>query len=152
MADARNIGRNFNTVCQPDARDFAQRRIRLLRSLGIYAGANSTFLRTRLQRRARRLVTGPFTACLHELIKRWHYRTPRRGTPRHKYVHRDKDSLVAGSRTGLTPSHTHARSLDTEPLGKKGVRFPVLTVADDGDATPKLGGAPFRLLFPHSLA
>src|SRR6266849_1030259 len=74
VADARNVSRHFNPIGQPYARDFPQRRVRLLGSLGVHARTNSALLRTRLQRRTRRLVARPFAALHHELIKCRHSR------------------------------------------------------------------------------
>ena len=62
VPDARNVGRDLDAVCQPHARDFAQRRVRFLRRLGIDTRAHAAFLRRALQRRAGRLVLDPLAA------------------------------------------------------------------------------------------
>src|SRR5271166_3060669 len=72
VAYAWNVGRHFNSIGQPHARHLAQCRVRFLRSLRVHAGANAALLRTSLQRRARRLVTGPLPALSHQLVKRRH--------------------------------------------------------------------------------
>src|SRR5208337_3090320 len=74
MANTRDIRRHFDSIRQPNARYFTQRRVRLLRRLGIHARAHSALLRTRLQSRTRRLIPGPLAAKFHQLIKRRHSR------------------------------------------------------------------------------
>ena len=74
MANARNIRRHFDAIGQADARHFAERRVRLFRSLGIHTRAHAALLRTRLQSRTRRLIPGPLAAKFHQLIKRRHSR------------------------------------------------------------------------------
>jgi hypothetical protein len=69
MADTRNVRCNFNSIRQPDASDFAQRRVRLLRRLGIDAGANTATLWRLLQCRTGCLVLGLGSASAHKLIK-----------------------------------------------------------------------------------
>src|SRR5208337_2470172 len=49
VPDPRDIGCNFNTVCQADAGDFAQGRIGLLGRRRIYANTNSALLRAALK-------------------------------------------------------------------------------------------------------
>src|SRR5205085_12893 len=56
VADARDVGRHLDAVGQPDARDLAQRRVRLLRGLGEDADADAALLRAVLQRGALRLA------------------------------------------------------------------------------------------------
>src|SRR5206468_6309689 len=51
VADAGDVRRDFDAVRQTDARDLAQRRVRLLRRRCVDARANPTLLRARLQRR-----------------------------------------------------------------------------------------------------
>src|ERR1043166_8491062 len=51
VANAGNVGRHLDAVGEPDARDFAQRRVRLLRRRRVDADANAALLRTSLQRR-----------------------------------------------------------------------------------------------------
>src|SRR5438309_718487 len=48
VADTRNVSRNFNPVREPDARDFSQRRVRLLRCLGIDTSTDPSLLRASL--------------------------------------------------------------------------------------------------------
>src|SRR5579863_7373413 len=72
VADARDVSGYFNAVGQAHARYLAQRRIRLLRSLGVNTGADATLLRTSLQRRAGRLVPGPLAPLRHQLIESRH--------------------------------------------------------------------------------
>ena len=72
VADARNIGGHFDSVGGPYARDLAQRRIRLLGSGSVDAGANSALLRAAIQRRARSLPPWRFTPITHKLVKRRH--------------------------------------------------------------------------------
>src|SRR5215203_3196195 len=45
MADARNVGCHLDAVCEPHARDLAQRGVRLLRRLGEHAHADAALLR-----------------------------------------------------------------------------------------------------------
>src|SRR5207248_1059340 len=69
VADARDVCRYFDPVGQADTRYFSQRRVRLFRRLGIDARSNPALLRTRLERRARRLVLGRSAPELDQLIK-----------------------------------------------------------------------------------
>src|SRR5689334_16180744 len=46
VADAGDVGGDFNAVGEANAGDFAQRRVRLLGGLRVDAGANTTLLRT----------------------------------------------------------------------------------------------------------
>src|SRR5262245_24384600 len=76
MALARDVADHLETVGQPDLRDLAQRRVRLLRGRGVDAGANAALLRRILQRRHRvaRLDRSPRLA--DQLIDRRH-RSPK---------------------------------------------------------------------------
>src|SRR5271165_2206812 len=69
VADAGNVGRDFDTVGQPHTRDLAQRGIRLLRRLGVDAGTDTALLRTGLQRRTGRLVLRRCPALAHQLVE-----------------------------------------------------------------------------------
>ena len=51
VADARDVGRDLDAVGEPDARDLAERRVRLLRRRGVDARAHAALLRRALQRR-----------------------------------------------------------------------------------------------------
>ena len=55
VADARNVGRDFDPVGQAHARDLAQRRVRLLRRRRVDARADAALLRRALQRGRSRL-------------------------------------------------------------------------------------------------
>src|SRR5207302_568715 len=69
MANAGDISGDFDPVGQTHARDFAQRRVRLLRGLRVHAGTNAASLRTLLQRRAGSLIIRRLAALLHKLIE-----------------------------------------------------------------------------------
>src|SRR5439155_3193144 len=56
VPDAWNIGGYFDSVGEPDARDFAQRGIRLLGSGGVHTSADTATLRASLQRRTGSLI------------------------------------------------------------------------------------------------
>jgi hypothetical protein len=75
VADARNIGGDFNAIGQAHASHFPQRRIRLFRSGGVDTGANSTLLRASLQRRTGGLIAWWFSPFSDELVKRRHERS-----------------------------------------------------------------------------
>src|SRR2546422_9960300 len=72
MTDSGNVSRHFNAVGQTYARDFAQRRVRFLRRLGIHASTDSAFLRRALQSRTGRLVLHLLAAFAYQLIDRRH--------------------------------------------------------------------------------
>jgi hypothetical protein len=72
MAHARDVGRNFNSVCQTDASDFSQRRVWFLRRLGVNARTDSSLLGGTLQRRTRRLVLHLLATFPDKLIYRRH--------------------------------------------------------------------------------
>src|ERR1700737_306696 len=72
VAHARNIGRHLDAVGEPDARDLAQRRVRLLRRLREDADAHAAFLRAVLQRRALGLADDLRAAMSDELTDSRH--------------------------------------------------------------------------------
>src|SRR5664279_2994164 len=72
VAHAWDISRHFNLVCQANARDFTQGRIRLLGRSRVNPRADSPPLRAGLQRRARGLVSGRPAPFADKLIKRRH--------------------------------------------------------------------------------
>src|SRR5829696_4006429 len=81
VALARDVGRDLHAVGEPDARDLAQRRVRLLRRGGVDAGADPTALRrgnallaalAGLEARRRDLLLGLGAALAYELIDAWH--------------------------------------------------------------------------------
>src|SRR5580765_3394870 len=72
VADAGNVGRHLDAVGQPHARDFAKRRVRLLRRLREDAHADAALLRAVLQRRALRLADDLLASGTNELTDRWH--------------------------------------------------------------------------------
>src|SRR3954469_1944789 len=72
VPDSGDVRRHFDSVRQPDAGDFPQRRIRLLGRGGVHTGANATFLRAAVQRRARGLPAWRLAAVTHKLVKRRH--------------------------------------------------------------------------------
>jgi len=72
VANARNVGGDFDAVGQANTGDFTQRRVRLLRRLGVNAGANTTALGRTLKRGAGSLVAGRRAALLDELVKSRH--------------------------------------------------------------------------------
>src|SRR4051794_10157709 len=67
VADARDVGRDFNLVGQADARDLAKRRIRLLRGLRKYTHADAAFLRAVLQCGALGLPLDPLASFTDQL-------------------------------------------------------------------------------------
>src|ERR1700722_351617 len=69
VANSGNVGSDFHAVGEADARDLAQRGVRLLGRLRIDAGADAAPLRRSLQCRRRRLVPGRGPAFSHELTK-----------------------------------------------------------------------------------
>src|SRR5208283_3012573 len=113
MANAWDIRRHFDSIGQANARHFAQRRVRLLRRLGIHARAHSALLRTRLQRRTRRLIPGPLAAEFHQLIKCRHSRhsQTRQTTSLPHISHNPSVSRAAHipAETGLAPSQVWHR-------------------------------------------
>src|SRR6185437_10815116 len=72
VSDAGNISGYLDAVGQTHAGHFAKSRIGLLRSGGVYTGANTTALRARLQRRAGGLIPGCLAALAHKLVKGRH--------------------------------------------------------------------------------
>jgi len=72
VTNTGDVGCNFNPIGQPDARDFAQRRIRFLWCLCVNARANAPFLWRALERRASRFVLNLLTAFANKLIYRRH--------------------------------------------------------------------------------
>src|SRR5687768_215210 len=78
---ARDVGRDLHAVGQPDARDLAQRGVRLLGRGRVDAGADAAPLRggdallaalTGLEARRRDLLLGLLAAVAYELIDAWH--------------------------------------------------------------------------------
>src|SRR5690606_1269683 len=55
VALAGDVGRDLDAVRETDARDLAERRVRLLRGRGVHAHADAALLRAVLQRRGGRL-------------------------------------------------------------------------------------------------
>src|SRR5580658_4964457 len=72
MADPGNISGYFNTVGEPHARDFPQRRVGLLRRGRVYARTNAALLRTALQRRTGGLPARWSPPVTHKLVKSRH--------------------------------------------------------------------------------
>src|SRR5262249_59545758 len=75
VPDARNVGRDFDSVGQPHARHLAQRRVRLLRGLREHPDTDTALLRAVLERRALRLRQNLVAPFAHELADRRHGRT-----------------------------------------------------------------------------
>src|SRR3954452_3888122 len=69
---ARDIADHFALVGQADLGHLAQRRVRLLRSRRIDAGADATLLRVLLHRRDLRLGLLRFATLADQLVNRWH--------------------------------------------------------------------------------
>src|SRR5205823_14686939 len=72
MADAGDVGRDFGAVGQTNARDLAERGVRLLRRGGVDARTDAALLRARLQRGRLGLVANFVAALTDELTDRWH--------------------------------------------------------------------------------
>src|SRR5215468_5234896 len=72
VANARDISRNLDSIRQTHARDFPQRRVRLLRGLRIHTSANSALLRTSLQSRTRRFESRRLSSGTNQLVERRH--------------------------------------------------------------------------------
>jgi len=72
VPDPRNIGGNFYTVCQTDAGDFAQGRIRLLGRRRIYANTNSALLGTALKGGSAGFFPDLFPPFSYQLVNRGH--------------------------------------------------------------------------------
>src|SRR5882724_6144274 len=72
VADAGDVSGDFNAVGEANARDFAQRRVRLLGGLRVDAGTDTTLLRTFLQGGRGRLVVRRGPSLFHQLIECWH--------------------------------------------------------------------------------
>lgn len=72
MADAWDVGGNFETVCQANAANLTERRIRLLRSRGINAGADAPALWAAFKRGRLRLPGFIVAALTDQLIDRRH--------------------------------------------------------------------------------
>jgi hypothetical protein len=72
VADAWDVGRNFDPVREANARNLAEGRVWLLGGLGVDAGADATTLRRTLERRAGSLITSGRAALLDELMERRH--------------------------------------------------------------------------------
>ena len=117
VADARNVGGDFDPVGQTNTGDLAQRRVRLLRGLRVHAGTDASFLRAKLQRRTRRLVARPLPARLHQLIKCRHSCCSSQVVGRRSFVvgkpnksrttgdqRQSLSSIVLARKTGLPPS------------------------------------------------
>src|SRR5438128_11120158 len=72
VADAWDIRGHFDSVGQPHAGHFPQRRIRLLGSGGVHARANPTLMRAAVERRTGGLPGWRLPPITHKLIKRRH--------------------------------------------------------------------------------
>src|SRR6185503_4157915 len=72
VANARNVGRNFNSIGQTDTSNLAQRRIRFLRRLRVDACTDASFLRRTLERRAGRFVLDLLATFANKLIDSRH--------------------------------------------------------------------------------
>ena len=72
VADARNVGGDFNSVGEAYTSNLAERRVRLLGGLGVDAGADATALGRSLKRGAGGLITSGRAALLDELMERRH--------------------------------------------------------------------------------
>src|SRR5256885_13760955 len=81
VADAGNVGRHLDAVRQPDARDFSQRRVRLLRGLSEDAHAHTALLRAVLQRGALRLADDLLPPGAHKLTDSRHTSPKTEKTP-----------------------------------------------------------------------
>ena len=138
VTDAWNVSRDFDSVGQADAGNFAQCRVRLLWRLRVDAGADSALLRTSLQRRTRRLVSRTLAAIANQLIKSRHslLLSSRRAYPTSTFKAARMwtricffpiKGLDGDSPTILSRRNTAARNLRIFPL----------TDANDGDAKPR---------------
>lgn len=72
VADAGDIGRDLYSVGQSHAGYFSKRGVRFFWRLSINAGADPSFLRTRLKRWARSLIFDLLAALSNQLIQRRH--------------------------------------------------------------------------------
>src|SRR5207237_757529 len=81
VADAGDVGRHLDAVRQPHARDFSQRRVRLLRGLGEDAHADAALLRAVLQRGTLRLADDLFAPVPHKLTDSRHTTPKTEKTP-----------------------------------------------------------------------
>src|SRR5204862_1090561 len=81
VADTRDVRRDLDAVGQPDARDFSQRRVRLLRGLGEDAHAHAALLRAVLQRGALRLADDLLPPGAHKLTDGRHTTPKTEKTP-----------------------------------------------------------------------
>src|SRR5580692_782529 len=72
VANTGDISCDFDSIGQTHSGDFTQRRVRLLRSLRVDAGAYAALLRTSLQRRTGRLVPRTLASVPHQLIEGRH--------------------------------------------------------------------------------
>ena len=63
---------DLDSVGEPHAGHFSQRRIRLLGSGSVHARTNSALLRAAIQRRAGSFPAWRFPPITHKLVKRWH--------------------------------------------------------------------------------
>src|SRR5262249_55382283 len=83
VADARDVGGHLDAVGEADARDLAERGVRLLRRLGEDADADAALLRAVLQRRALRLADDLLPSLANELTDSRHtcnLKNAKRGT------------------------------------------------------------------------
>src|ERR1700722_8187864 len=72
VANARNVGRNLDAVGEAYTGNLTESRVRLLRGLGVNAGADATALGRTLERGAGGLITCGRAALLDELMERRH--------------------------------------------------------------------------------
>ena len=84
VPDSGYISGYFDSVGEPHASHFPQRRIRLLGSGRVYARTDPTLLRAAIQRRTGSFPAWRLPPVTHKLVKRWH-EFPLRGDTQQKY-------------------------------------------------------------------
>src|SRR5690606_20419493 len=72
VRDAGDVGSHFLPVGAPHAGNFAQRRVRFTRRLGLRAQADAPLLRMSLQGRRLGLLLRLLATLAHQLANRWH--------------------------------------------------------------------------------
>ena len=68
MTLTRNVGGDFDIVCEPHSSNLAERRVRLLGGRGVDPGTYTAFLRASLQRGSGPLLDHPLSPFANELI------------------------------------------------------------------------------------